>query len=153
LLEATLAMFGLEGAELPGALEGLPLEERGSALNGGFVIADRGRTLAEPACCADLGDLVEFRDALGFEGDEWRTLWTGRSGVLVEARRGGLQLRIGGDEYDVLPGHLAAAIDGAWRELDGLEARLAAVAGEMVPRELAGPLARCLVGRPLGAVD
>jgi hypothetical protein len=148
LIDASLSTCGLEAERLPDALGGSPLDKRLSALDGGFVIASQGSTLAEPACCGDLGDLVGFRGALMFDDGEWRPIWTGHDGASVAARRGGLELRIDAAEYALSPGLLAAAVGAASQELDALEARILSVAREMVPPGLADELARCLVGRP-----
>jgi hypothetical protein len=147
LIERTLAACDLQAERLPDALDGSPLHECLSPLDGGFVIGSRGRSLAEPACCGDLGNLAGFRDALKLDDDGWHPIWTGHDGALVEARRGGLELRIDTVEYELSRGLLAAAINVASAELDAFERRLLSVAREIVPVGLSDDLARCLVGR------
>jgi hypothetical protein len=57
-------------------------------LSGGLVLLSKGEVLIEPTCCADLGNLSEWRDAAEYRESEWRMLWIGHPWLSVryEAR-------------------------------------------------------------------
>jgi hypothetical protein len=147
LLEANLAISGLAAERLPDALDGHPLVECVSPLDGGYVLSSGERTLAEPACCGDLGNLAEWRAGLEDESGDWHSIWTGHDGVTVSTRSGGLGLRLDSTEYRLHPGILAAAIDEAGGEVRRFEARVRRAATGLVPNLLVEELARCLVKR------
>jgi hypothetical protein len=71
LLEAAPAACRLAAEGLTEALEGRPLAEWVGPLDGGYVVSSGGLTLAEPACCGDLGNLADWRAGLEDESDDW----------------------------------------------------------------------------------
>jgi hypothetical protein len=46
-------------------------------LNGGFAFCCKGEVLAAPACCCDLGDLFEWRNAAVYRQPDWKIVWIG----------------------------------------------------------------------------
>jgi hypothetical protein len=56
----------------------------GMPLNGGLALRSQSQNvLIEPSCCADLGNVADWRKAVGYRGAEWRTLWIGHPWLLV----------------------------------------------------------------------
>lgn len=53
-------------------------------LNGGLALRCQSRNvLIEPGCCADLGDVANWRQVVGCRQAEWQTLWIGHPWLSV----------------------------------------------------------------------
>jgi hypothetical protein len=54
-------------------------------LDGGLALRSQSRNvLIQPACCADLGNVADWRKAVGYRQAEWQTLWIGHPWLLVQ---------------------------------------------------------------------
>jgi hypothetical protein len=70
----------------------------GMPLNGGLALRSQSQNvLIQPSCCADLGNVVDWRKAAGYRGAEWQPLWIGHPWLLVQYRVPQLIIR---DLYD-----------------------------------------------------
>ncbi|MBA4032830.1 MAG: hypothetical protein C0478_18330 [Planctomyces sp.] len=59
-----------------------------SVLSGGLaLISDEQGILIEPTCCGDLGDIVNWKEAASYEGEEWKMLWIGHPWVSMKFQR------------------------------------------------------------------
>jgi hypothetical protein len=142
ILAATLESWG--GAESLTDPDGKPV------LDGGLALCQADEVLAEPACCADLGNLADWREAAAYRGPEWRMLWIGHPWLSVRHEHCWLVLS-GPHESDspvarwaVSPEDLDAAVDQAQTGLEDFAARLlpavAAVVGDGSARRIARKL-------------
>src|SRR5205823_5324331 len=107
--------------------------------------------LAEPACCVDLGNLADWRQAAAYRSTEWRMLWLGHPWLSVRHEGGWLVLSGPHESHSpvarwaVTPEDLDAAVAQAENELADFAARLlpavAAVVGDGSARRIARKLA------------
>lgn len=74
----------------------------GTPLLGGLALRSQSQNvLIEPTCCADLGNVADWRKAAAYRQAEWRTLWIGHPWLSV--RYHGPQLIIGDPFEDKNP--------------------------------------------------
>jgi hypothetical protein len=121
-------------------------------LDGGLALCQAYAVLAEPACCVDLGNLSDWRDAAAYRGSDWQMLWIGHPWLSV--RHDGRWLVLSGPHesetpaarWAVTPDDLGRAVDEAAAELESFADRLRPAVGGLVGDEVAVLVARKLTG-------
>lgn len=111
---------------------GFSNEQEHLPLDGGFALrCGSQNVLIEPTCCADLGNLADWRDAVHYRRAEWRTLWIGHPWLSVQYREP--HLIIGGPHergdptarWAVCPDKLGAAVAAVESELERFAGQVA----------------------------
>lgn len=121
----------LSAMGLSGELDSLPL-------NGGLALRCQSQNvLIEPGCCADLGNVADWREVVGYKGAEWRVLWIGHP--WLSARYEAPRLIISGPHEGEDPAARWSACP------DQLQAAL--VAAEVELERFAGQISRALPSR------
>ncbi len=136
------------GIEAPTEADEIPI------LSGGLALLSKGEVVIEPTCCADLGNLSEWRAAAGYRKSEWRMLWIGHPWLSV--RYEGRSLVISephesdtpSGRWTVDAGVLDRAVVAAEVELERLYRRLERALMSLGAADRAGRLARRLAGLP-----
>jgi hypothetical protein len=120
-------------------------------LDGGLALRSGGDVLIESACCGDLGNLSEWRQAVVYREPGWKMVWVGHPWVSVRFEAGRLVFS-GPHESDtptarwsVTPGALGRAVAAAEAELDGFARKVRSALGDMGVAN-AGMVARRLAG-------
>jgi hypothetical protein len=144
ILAATVESWG--GAESLTDPDGKPV------LDGGLALCQRDEVLAEPACCVDLGNLSDWREAVASRGPEWRMLWIGHPWLSV--RFDGRWLVLAGPHesdspearWAIAPDDLDAAVHRAQGELVEFASMLEPAVAAFVGKDVVGRAARRLAG-------
>jgi len=121
-------------------------------LDGGLALCQGVEVLAEPACCVDLGNISDWREAAGYRWADWQMLWVGHPWLSV--RHDGQWLVLSGPHeseapearWAVDPGELERAVDLAVVEQERFAARLQPAVAALVGDGSAGLIARRLAG-------
>jgi hypothetical protein len=135
-----------------GGLESLTDPEGKPVLDGGLALFQGGEVLAEPACCVDLGNISDWREAARYRGTDWQMLWIGHPWLSV--RYDGRWLVLGGPHesetpaarWAVTPDDLERAVGLAAVELEAFADRLRPAVAALVGDEAARLIARRLAG-------
>ena len=133
-------------------IEALSDVEETPILVGGLALLSGGEVLVAPTCCADLGNLSEWRAAVGYRESEWRMLWIGHPWLSVRYES---RLLVISEPHEsdspsgrwaVDAGVLDRAVDAAEVELERFSRRLERVLMRLGLVDRAGRLARRLAG-------
>jgi hypothetical protein len=136
-----------------GGPEALTDPDANRVLNGGLALCSGGEVLVKPACCGDLGNLSEWREAAAYRQSDWRIVWVGHPWVAVRFEDGRLLVSEPHEHgtanamarWSIKPDELGFAVAAAEVELDEFANRLQQVLADMrvpeaslVSRKLAG---------------
>jgi hypothetical protein len=121
-------------------------------LDGGLALCQADEVLAEPACCVDLGNLSDWRQAAAYRGAGWQMLWIGHPWLSV--RYDGRWLVLSGPHesedpaprWAVTPEDLERAVGQARAELERFADRLRPAVVALAGDEAAGLVASRLAG-------
>jgi hypothetical protein len=99
-------------------------------LDGGLAVHDGTEVLVAPACCGDLGDLSEWKDAVAYRQPDWRIVWIGHPWLSVRFEAGRLVFSEPHESnspvarWTVRPDELGRAVAAAEAELEDFARRL-----------------------------
>ncbi len=108
----------------------MPDHEYQSALEGGFVLRSGDEWLIYPACCSDLGDITNWKEAACYRGAGWQMLWIGHPWLSIRSEGGMLVLSEPHESdsprglWRLEPDVLLRAVDDARTQLQGFASRL-----------------------------
>lgn len=120
-------------------------------LDGGLALRSGGDVLVEPACCGDLGNLSEWRQAVGYRQPGWKMVWVGHPWASVRFAAGRLVLSDPHESdapaarWSIAPDDLGRAVAAAEAVLEGFARNLRPALGDMSVAD-AGAVARKMAG-------
>ncbi len=135
-----------------GGIEALSDPDCEPVLSGGLALLSGGEVLVEPTCCSDLGNLSNWREAAGYQGLTWQTLWIGHPWLSIRHQYGSLVITEPHDSkppegrWAVQPDVLGRAIAAAEVELEDFARRLRRALVSLGSGDRGGGLARQLAG-------
>jgi hypothetical protein len=123
-----------------------------AGFNGGLAFCQGDEVLVEPTCCADLGNISDWRDSAAYRGIEWQMLWIGHPWLSVRYDNQWLVLSQLHESdapvarWLVTPENLGAAVARARAELADFAVRLQPAVSAVVGKEDGQRIARKFAG-------